>query len=98
MRQANVKTGDVNPNLFEDDAEKAFCDCICKVKSKFENCIHCKNCEDALCCLETLRAPADAFFDAVLVNAENEDVRMNRLALLSSVEALFSQFCDVRKL
>ena len=54
--------------------------------------------DEALSGLETLRAPADAFFEAVLVNCENDAVRLNRLALLSSVESLFEAFCDVRKL
>ena len=35
--------------------------------------------------LSTLRAPVDAFFDKVKVNADNADIRENRLQILSSL-------------
>ena len=38
--------------------------------------------------LATLRAPIDAFFDGVMVNAEDPDVRRNRLALLQRFDAM----------
>jgi len=43
--------------------------------------------EKAMAALSTLRAPIDAFFDKVIVNADEPDVRKNRLALLSEIRA-----------
>lgn len=98
VRQANVAAGTVNASLFEDAAENAFHEAITGVTAKYQAAMAAKTYGEALSSLETLRAPADAFFEAVLVNADNEAVRLNRLALLSSVQSLFDVFCDVRKL
>ena len=40
----------------------------------------------------------DAFFDSVLVNAENPDVRANRLALLGQLKAQFGAIADIARL
>jgi glycyl-tRNA synthetase beta chain len=45
--------------------------------------------------LATLREPVDAFFEAVLVNAEDAAVRANRLALLNQLRGLFLGVADI---
>jgi len=45
-----------------------------------------------------LREPVDAFFDGVMVLAEDKDVRHNRMALLEHISALFDNFADFSKL
>ena len=52
----------------------------------------------ALASLATLKAPVDAFFDGVMVNAENPKLRANRLALLSDLHALMNKVADLSKL
>lgn len=52
----------------------------------------------ALSRLAQLREPADAFFDHVLVMAEDEALRRNRLGLLALIEHLFIDIADVGKL
>ena len=52
----------------------------------------------AMAGLAKLRAPVDAFFDKVLVNAEDEAVRRNRLALLASLQSLFLEVADIAQL
>jgi len=48
--------------------------------------------------LAALREPIDAFFDAVLVMAEDEEVRNNRLALVAEVDDLFLRLLDVKEI
>jgi glycyl-tRNA synthetase beta chain len=48
--------------------------------------------------LAQLQAPVDAFFDSVLVNAEDPRVRANRLALLASLKAQFTVVADIARL
>ncbi|HEV2540093.1 MAG TPA: glycine--tRNA ligase subunit beta [Frateuria sp.] len=48
--------------------------------------------------LAQLQAPVDAFFDKVLVNAEDPRVRANRLALLARLQAQFSAVADIARL
>ena len=50
---------------------------------------------EALERLASLREPVDAFFDAVLVNAEDSAVRANRYALLARLRGLFLGVADI---
>jgi glycyl-tRNA synthetase beta chain len=50
---------------------------------------------EALARLAALREPVDAFFEAVMVNADNEDVRKNRYALLARLRSLFLNIADI---
>lgn len=52
----------------------------------------------ALASLAALRAPVDAFFDQVLVNAEDPTLRDNRLALLDALHDAMNQVADLARL
>ena len=49
---------------------------------------------EALNYLVRLRTVIDAFFEAVMVNAEDKAIRSNRLTLLKEVDELFMSFAD----
>jgi glycyl-tRNA synthetase beta chain len=49
----------------------------------------------ALCQLAALQAPVDTFFDNVMVMADDEMLRDNRLALLNAMSELFLQVADI---
>jgi len=50
---------------------------------------------EALARLAALREPVDAFFEAVMVNAEDANVRANRYALLARLRGLFLGVADI---
>jgi glycyl-tRNA synthetase beta chain len=52
----------------------------------------------ALSALAALREPVDTFFNDVMVNAENEALRRNRLALLAALHAQMNCVADISKL
>ena len=54
--------------------------------------------DEALMAVASLRDPVDHFFDAVMVMAEDRDIRRNRLALLGQIAALFGKLADFSKL
>ena len=54
--------------------------------------------EEGLLKIASLRDRVDAFFDGVLVMAEDKGVRQNRLALLGVIAELFDKFADFSKL
>jgi len=54
--------------------------------------------EAQLAALATLREPVDTFFDDVMVMADDDAVKANRLALLGQLRTLFLQLADVSKL
>ncbi len=51
--------------------------------------------QEALVELAQLREPVDEFFEKVMVNADDAQVRINRLTLLSKLRALFLQVADI---
>ena len=53
---------------------------------------------EALRVISNAAAPVDAFFDKVMVNADDEKVRANRFALLAELRALLNQVADISKL
>ena len=48
--------------------------------------------------LAALKAPVDAFFDAVMVNAEDAAVRANRLALLRGLHQAMNRVAELARL
>ena len=48
--------------------------------------------------LAALRAPVDAFFDDVMVNAEAMDLRLNRQGLLKSLHVAMNRVADLSRL
>lgn len=51
-----------------------------------------------LACLAALKEPVDAFFDGVMVNADDQALRNNRLNLLRALRELFLQVADISQL
>lgn len=51
--------------------------------------------QEALIELASLREPVDEFFENVMVNAEDKEVRINRLTLLLKLRDLFLQVADI---
>ncbi len=54
--------------------------------------------EAAMRAMASLRAPVDAFFDAVMVNADDPAIRKNRLALLATLRRVTRQVADFSKI
>jgi glycyl-tRNA synthetase beta chain len=48
--------------------------------------------------LAALKTPVDAFFDGVMVNAEDAALRANRLALLGQLHAAMNRVADLARL
>ncbi|MBL4614218.1 MAG: glycine--tRNA ligase subunit beta, partial [Magnetovibrio sp.] len=53
---------------------------------------------EAMAALAKLRAPLDTFFDDVMVNADDENVRENRLKLLSQIKSVMGEIADFSKI
>ncbi len=84
----------VEPALFEDDCEKELFEQLQQVQSKVAELVAGRNYPAALEAIAGLRAPVDAFFDGVMVMAEDQAVKNNRLALLTSIAGLFKGVAD----
>lgn len=85
----------VDPDLLESDEERALLETLGDVENLAGAAIEAENFEEAMSRLATLRAPIDNFFENVLVNADDEKVRANRLALLARIRAATATVADL---
>ncbi len=86
------------PDLFQTDEERALFDSLEEAEKFAADAIASEDFEKALSFLSALRQPIDAFFDEVLVNADDEAIRANRLALLARIRAATGQVADFSKI
>ncbi|MEW5908418.1 MAG: glycine--tRNA ligase subunit beta [Thermodesulfobacteriota bacterium] len=99
IRQSGYKEKrDVNPVLFQEACEGNLLSAFQKVNSRVEGHLRKGDFKNALLEIAMLRKPVDAFFDGVLVMAEDEKIRINRLALLAGIASLFDRFADFGKI
>jgi glycyl-tRNA synthetase beta chain len=88
----------VDAALFKEDVEGALQAAATGVEQKVAAAVASRDYVAALTEIATLRGPVDAFFDKVMVMAEDEKVRINRLALLTSIGRLFSGVADFSRI
>jgi glycyl-tRNA synthetase beta chain len=88
----------VDPALFAEPAEKALYAAVNEAEKEAGEAIGRRDFSAAMRALSALRGPVDAFFDEVLVNAEDEAVRANRLALLARIREATGQVADFSRI
>jgi glycyl-tRNA synthetase beta chain len=88
----------VDPALFQDDAEGGLYEAIQKTKNSVDGLMTSGAWLDALTEIASLRGPVDRFFDKVMVMAEDQQVRTNRLALLTTIARLFGKIADFSRI
>jgi glycyl-tRNA synthetase beta chain len=84
------QAGDVAPELLSEVQEKKLAEAYEKVAGEVDRHRASREYRQALEKISTLRPAVDRFFDAVLVMAEDREVRQNRLRLLKKLDELFS--------
>ena len=90
--------GSVDPGLLESGVEQNLYNAYLEVKERAESFIASGEYLSSLREIARLRRPVDDFFDSVLVMAENEKIRFNRLSLLEAISSIFRQIADFSKI
>ncbi|WP_252089913.1 glycine--tRNA ligase subunit beta [Pseudomonas sp. MWU13-3659] len=85
----------VEPKYFDNANEFSLYSAIQQADQAVQPMASARQYNEALARLAALRDPVDAFFEAVLVNAEDAKVRANRYALLSRLRGLFLGVADI---
>ena len=88
----------VSELLLKEDAEKALYAAMQDIAPRAQAQLAAGDYTAALQTLAALRAPVDAFFDGVMVNAEALDLRLNRLGLLKALHLAMNQVADLSRL
>jgi glycyl-tRNA synthetase beta chain len=88
----------VKPELLQEAAEKSLAEALKTVAPKAEAAFASGDYAASLQALAALKAPVDAFFDGVMVNAEDPALRANRLGLLATLHQAMNRVADLSKL
>ena len=101
-RVGNIIKGGVETplrtELFEADCERTLAVAAADARAAVATALASGDYAAALQAIAALRVPVDAFFDGVMVMADQPEVRGNRLALLTEVGRLFEGIADFAKI
>lgn len=92
------RPGAVQSDLLLEAAEKALYSAMLLLKPQVDAAYARGDFRDALKALAQLRPHVDAFFNDVMVNAEDEQLRRNRQALLAELHQMLNQVADISRL
>ncbi|MBL8551879.1 MAG: glycine--tRNA ligase subunit beta [Hyphomonadaceae bacterium] len=84
--------------LFQENAEKTLHAALSKAAPAARAAVEKEDFTAAMSALSSLRAPVDAFFEAVLVNADDPKLRLNRLALLTNIRDALHEVADFSRI
>lgn len=86
--------GGVDMVLLHEAEERALAEAIAHLGPQIESALEREDFEAAMALIATLRAPVDAFFEKVTVNAEDKALRANRLRLLADIRTITRAIAD----
>jgi glycyl-tRNA synthetase beta chain len=90
--------GNVNTNILIQGEERELSTAINGASARARQAIAAEDFEGAMRAIAKLRAPVDAFFDKVTVNADDPSFRENRLKLLNRIRAATREVADFSKI
>jgi glycyl-tRNA synthetase beta chain len=89
-----ARPGAVDPGLLRDASESALHRTLEQASLVIPGAMKRRDYETVLQELIRMKPPIDAFFQAVMVNTEDQALRRNRLSLLDAIDRLFLLFAD----
>jgi glycyl-tRNA synthetase beta chain len=98
LKKADEVDPHVNSALLKESAEQALHEVMQRLLPESEALYKAGDYTGSLQTLAALRSPVDAFFDDVMVNAEEMDVRLNRQGLLKCLHVAMNRVADLSRL
>jgi len=98
LKKAGEVDAHVNAALLQEDAEKNLYTAMQKVLPASTAQFEAGDYTASLQTLAALRGPVDAFFDGVMVNADEMDLRLNRQGLLKMLHVAMNRVADLSRL
>jgi glycyl-tRNA synthetase beta chain len=98
LKKAERADAHVSEQLLREQAEKALYAATREVAPRAGAQFEAGDYTGSLRTLAALRGPVDAFFDDVMVNAEETDLRLNRLGLLATLHGAMNRVADLSRL
>ena len=91
-------SGEVDPAMLTEAAEQTLFQALSVIAPNADEAFAAGRYTHSLQALAGLRVPVDAFFDSVMVNAEDAALRANRLALLAQLHQAMNRVADLSRL
>jgi glycyl-tRNA synthetase beta chain len=98
LKKTDVAIGTVSQDLLQEEAERKLAASVERVRPQVDAAFAGGDFAGTLKTLAQLRDDVDAFFNDVMVMAEDQALRNNRLALLSSLHGMMNRVADISKL
>ena len=98
LKKSESAQHSMQESLLVEAAEKTLAQTLAAIAPKAQAAVAQGHYAEALAGLSVLKAPVDAFFDQVMVNAEDPALRANRLALLDALHRAMNQVGDLSRL
>lgn len=94
-KQGGTQAGSVDPERFQEEAERALYEALQSQEGQVEPLFARGDYDAGLQSLAQLREVVDRFFNDVMVMADDDSLRANRLALLERLRQLFLRVADI---
>jgi len=98
LRKAGTEHRNADISRLSEPAEVSLFQALNKTLPVVESCVAARDYTGALQRLAALKQPVDAFFDQVMVMADDPAIRDNRLALLGDLKQLMNRVADISRL
>ncbi len=90
--------GSPRPELLREPEERALFAALGEAEARIARALAEERWAEAMAALAALRAPIDAFFDRVMVNAADPELRVNRLFILSRIGSALGDVADFARI
>lgn len=98
LRKENLVTEEVHNRYLQEEEERILWSELQKVEKTTQQALQEKDYSGALNEMAVLKSSVDAFFDEVMVMADDEQLKNNRLALLNHLQKLMCSVADLSEL
>ena len=96
--KTSYNAAELAETALKENEEIALAKALASTETALKPLIASESYENAMKNLASLRSPVDAFFEKIMVNAEDKNLRENRLRLLASIRQTMNQVADFSKI
>ena len=94
LKESDQGADQIQPALFEHPSESALHESVVNISSRVADAVSRETIPEAISALLAMKPATDAFFENVMINAENQAIRENRLELCRSVRDVYRLVAD----
>ena len=94
LKESDHGADQIQPALFEHPSESALHESIINISSRVADAVSRETIPEAISALLAMKPATDAFFENVMINADNQAIRANRLELCRSVRDVYRLVAD----